>query len=302
MHQQQAIVLAAFGTTAETALEDIVGIRAAMEAAYPQVPVRLAFTSSQIRRTWHQRAGDPAYRAAHPGISGEIFRIQGVLAAIATLQEQGYGVQIIQPAQIVPAEEFHDLAAHVRALASIRTMQPRRRPFHTLALGRPLLGAYDSRHPYSDDILAVALALRDDAALARSHKAALVYMGHGNPAFPNGGLYLECAERMRQLYPETLTLIGAMEGFPSLETISADLRRNGARRVLLKPFLVVAGKHALEDMAGEHEDSWRSRLVRDGFEVIVAADSLSAQPEVVRLFVAHAADAAADAGVELRPC
>lgn len=299
MQENTAIVLAMFGTSVEPALQGLLTIKAAMEAAYPSVPVRLAFTSNQVRRIWRSRGADPAYMRAHPEIPQDILAIQGPLAAIANLQDKGYTSLIVQPTHVAPAEEFHDLAAYVRGLLSIRTMKPRWRPFHTIALGRPLLGTYDLRHAYADDIYAAGRALADDAALAESHGAALVYMGHGNHYFPSGGLYLEFAARMRQLYPAVLTLIGTVEGFPGLDEIMADLRLHGVRRVVLKPFLIVAGEHASRDLAGPDEDSWLSQLTTAGFEAIPVVRGLGEQPALARIFVEHAADAAADAGVKL---
>jgi len=299
VHDNKAIVLATFGTTVETALAGLLTIRRAMADAFPHVQVKMAFTSNQIRRIWHRRAEDPAYLAAHPEVPAEILNIQGILATIANLQDRGFDTLVVQPTHIAPAEEFHDLGAYVRGLASIRTMKPRWQPFKAIALGRPLLGSYHLRHPYAEDIRQVAATLSDDAALAHSHGAALVYMGHGNRFFPSGGLYLEFAARMRQLYPEVLTLIATVEGFPSFDEVLAELRSHGVRRVMLKPFLLVAGEHATRDLAGPDENSWQSMLLREGFEVIPVLTGLCEHPALVQILIDHAADAAAEAGVEL---
>jgi sirohydrochlorin cobaltochelatase len=299
VQQNKAIVLAMFGTTVEGALQGLLAIKTAMEAAYPHTPVRLAFTSNQIRRIWRRRAADPAYLASHPGLPKDILEVQGILATIANLQDQGFDTLVVQPTHIAPAEEFHDLAAYVRGLASIQTMKPRWRPFKTIALGRPLLGAYNLNRSYADDIRIVARALADDAQTANNHGAALVYMGHGNHYFPSGGLYLECAARMRQMYPEVLTLIGTVEGFPCLDEVLSDLRLHGIRRVVLKPFLIVAGEHATRDLIGPEENSWQSILIREGFEVIPVLKGLGEHPALAHIFVTHAAEAAADAGVDL---
>lgn len=291
-------MLAMFGTTMESALRDLLAIRDAVQAAYPLTPVKMAFTSNQIRRIWHRRAADPAYLAEHPEISPDILQIQGILATIANLQDQGFVRQVVQSTHVVPAEEFHDLAAYVRGLQSIRTMKPRWQPFQAIALGRPLLGTYSLKHTYEHDIRLAAQTLAEDAALAHRHRAALVYMGHGNHYFPAGGLYLEFAARMRELYPEVLTLIGTVEGFPVLDDVVHSLRQHRVQRVLLKPLLIVAGDHATNDLVGPEEDSWQSILTREGFEVVAEVRGLGAQ--VAPIFVQHVADAAADAGVELR--
>jgi sirohydrochlorin cobaltochelatase len=292
-----AIVLAMFGTTVESALQDLLAIHREVKATYPQTPVKIAFTSNQIRRKWHKRAADSSYLAAHPEIPEEILQVQGILATIANLQDQGYLCQVVQPTHIAPAEEFHDLAAYVRGLCSIRTMKPRWQPFETIGLGRPLLGTYSLKYSYADDIRRTAKALAADAALAKRHDAALVYMGHGNEHFPSGGLYLEFAAQMRSLYPDVLTLIGTVEGFPSLDDVIENLRQHNINKVLLKPFLIVAGDHAINDLVGEEEDSWISILRAQGFQVSAEIKGLG--PQVASLFVEHLAQAAAEAGVEL---
>jgi len=297
VHQSEAIVLAMFGTTVKSGLQDLLAIRSTVEEAFPQTPVKMAFTSNQIRRIWHRRAEDSAYLAAHPEVPHDILHVQGILATIANLQDRGFGRLVVQPTHIAPAEEFHDLAAYVRGLRSIRTMKPRWQPFQAIGLGRPLLGSYNLQHAYAEDIRIAAQALATDAELARSQDAALVYMGHGNHYFPSGGLYLEFAARMRELYPEVLTLIGTVEGFPTLDDVLVSLRQHQVRRVLLKPFLIVAGDHATNDLVGEDGDSWQSILTREGFEVRAEVKGLG--PQVASIFVAHVTDAAAEAGVEL---
>ena len=300
MGEHQAIVLAMFGTTVESGLRGLLAIRAAMVEAFPYTPVVLAFTANQIRRVWRKRAADPDYVAAHPAIPTEILGIQGPLAAIANLQDQGFDHLVVQSVHMVPAEEFHDLASYVRGLLAIRTMKPRWQPFKTIALGRPALGGYDLARPYGEDIRVAAEALAGDAELAHREGAALVYMGHGNTYFPASGLYLEFAAAMRRLYPEVLTLVSTVEGFPPLDETLVELQLHKIRRVVLKPLLLVAGEHALRDLAGPGEDSWRAILERQVIEVIPVLSGLGEEPAFARIFVDHAAEAAADAGLELR--
>jgi sirohydrochlorin cobaltochelatase len=68
---------------------------------------------------------------------------------------------------------------------------------------------------------------------------------------------------------------------------------------MLKPFLLVAGEHATRDLAGPDENSWQSMLLREGFEVIPVLTGLCDNPALVQILIDHAADAAAEAGVEL---
>lgn len=300
MGQKNAIVLAMFGTSAESALPGLLNIRSCFREAFPHTPIRLAFTSNIIRGIWQRRSRDKEYRQKNTSLPDEIFAVQGQLATIANLQDQGYKTIVIQAIQMAPAEEFHDLSNYVRALAGIRTMKPRWQPFDKLVVGRPILGTYSPAHPYGDDILELAKALEDDVMQAAKQNAALVYMGHGNPLFPIGGLYIELESRMRTMYPQIPIHIGTVEGYPSLDEVLTGLATKSAQKIMLKPLLMVAGSHALKDMISEQPTSWQSRLTTAGHQVIPVIKGLGEQTPVARLFVNHAAQAAIDAGIELQ--
>ena len=45
--------------------------------------------------------------------------------------------------------------------------------------------------------------------------------------------------------------VGTVEGFPALENVMANVTAYGASKVVLYPFMVVAGDHASNDMAGD---------------------------------------------------
>jgi len=300
---KNAIVLAMFGTTVEPALQGLLNIRTKMMEKYPETPVEIAFTSNIIRKKWQERAEDPSYRKAHPEIPEEVLHVKTVLATIADLQNVGYDTIVLQPTHIAMGEEFLDLGTYVDSLMRLGTIKKKKyKPFHKVVLGRPALGTYGLNHPYAEDITTAAKALAADAELAAKENAALVYMGHGNAHFPSGGAYLELADRMRQLYPEVVTLIGNVEGFPALEDVIDKLKLRGVKKVMLKPCMVVAGDHALNDMAGTdpEEPSWKMILEKEGYEVVAVKKGLGELDAFADIFVRNAGDAAADAGIVLK--
>jgi sirohydrochlorin cobaltochelatase len=301
VEHKNSIVLAMFGTTVESGLAGLLNIRAKMEAAFPQTLVQIAFTSAVIRKTWQQRAQDAEYRTAHPEIPKTILKIKGVLATLAELQEQGHDTVILQPVLMTMGEEYLDLATYPDALLRLGSVKKSQyKPFHKIILGRPALGRHGADHPHGRDVMAAAEALAADAGLAARQGAALVYMGHGNSHFPAAGSYLELEARMEKLYPETLTAIGNVEGFPSLDEVMTRLNRFAVRKVLLKPCMVVAGCHALADMAGTGRDSWKNVLEKNGLAVQVIRQGLGEQDEFADIYVNHVAEAAADAGIILQ--
>lgn len=299
---KNAIVLAMFGTSVEPALKGLLNIRSQIIEKYPDTTVRVAFTSNIIRKKWQHRAEDSEYLKAHPEIPEDILHVKTPLATIADLQNEGYDTIVIQPTHVAMGEEFLDLHTYVDALMQMGTLKKAKyKPFYKVALGRPALGTYGQKHPYSEDIETVAEILGQDIKLATKENAGLVYMGHGNEYFPGGGgSYLELASKMRKKYPEVVTVVGTVEGFPSIEDVIETLKLYGIKKVILKPFMIVAGDHALNDMASDEDDSWKSILVKSGFEVIAVTQGLGEIDDFANIFVNHAAEAAQDAGIILK--
>ena len=52
------------------------------------------------------------------------------------------------------------------------------------------------------------------------------------------------------------------------------------------PFMIVAGDHAQNDMAGE-EDSWMSELTEEGYEVRAQIRGLGEMEGIQNLFLEH---------------
>ena len=61
--------------------------------------------------------------------------------------------------------------------------------------------------------------------------------------------------------------------------------------LVLQPLMVVAGDHANQDMAGEEEDSWKSRLERAGYQVECRIRGLGEVEAIRKLYVAHVREA-----------
>ncbi len=301
VEDKNAIVLAMFGTTVEPALTGLLNIHDQVVEKYPNTEVRIGFTSNIIRKIWQKRAHDPEYIKKHPEIPKSILNVKTPLATIADLQNEGYNNIIIQPTHVAMGEEFLDLHTYVDALMSMGTVKkPKYKPFKHVVLSRPLLGTYGTKHPYFEDIEVTAQSLKQDAELALKKNAALVYMGHGNEYMPSGGSYLELSKRMRDLYPGLVVSIGTVEGFPGLNEVIEDLKLRGAKKVILKPLMIVAGDHAMNDMASDEEDSWKTMLSREGFEVETVTKGLGENDKIAEQYVRYLGEAAEDAHLELK--
>ncbi len=292
-----AIVLASFGTTVPTAVSSIINIQKEIEQTFPGVPVKISFTSNIIRSVWKKRQSE-ASKWLDQGIPEEILYGKNIIATLGDLLEEGYKDIIVQPSHIFFMEQSHDLNQYVSALASIRTMKAKWRPFGKLVMGRPALGMPGDRYSYHEDLEKALKTLKADVNSAREKGAALVYMAHGNEHM-SVGIYGEAQKKMRELYPDVQTYFGAVEGFPSLDDVVINLSHCQSKKVLLKPFMIVAGDHAINDMASSEDDSWKSVLRKAGFQVTPILKGLGENRAFSRIFVDHIKDCARDNNISL---
>lgn len=296
--QQTAIVLAHFGTTVPNGMAAITNITDTVRKAYPHTEVRTTFTSNIVRSIWRKRQAE-SQKWLDQGIPAEILQVKNLIATVGDLLEEGYTDIIVQPSHIYYMEQSYDLQQYVNGLDSIQTLKTRWKPFHNLVMGRPALGMPGDRHPYSEDIDAVVATLAADAAKAEKEGAMLVYMAHGNENWSTG-IYAETEKKMREAYLKVATFIAVAEGVPSFDDLLVRLRQERSKKVILKPFMIVAGDHAMNDMAGDSADSWKSILTREGYTVEVVQEGLGTNDAFARIFVNHIADAAKERGIELR--
>ncbi len=293
-----AIVLASFGTTVPSAVEAITNIQNQAKKAFPGIPVKITFTSNIIRSVWKERQAD-AKKWLGKGIPKEILYVKNIIATIGDLREDGYRNIIVQPTHMFFMEQAQDLSSYVNALASIKTTKEKWMPFDNIVMGRPALGGPGDKYDYHDDMETALKTLAGDVELAKKKNAKLVYMGHGNEHWSTG-IYMEAAKKMCELYPDVVTYIGSVEGFPGIEDVARYLSHHNSGNIVLKPFMIVAGDHATNDMAGDEEDSWESILTKQGFKVTTVLKGLGSNDKFAQIFVDHIRDAARDNGIVLK--
>ena len=78
--------------------------------------------------------------------------------------------------------------------------------------------------------------------------------------------------------------VGTIEGYPTFDTMVARVKANGTKKVLLIPFMFVAGDHAKNDIAGD----WKEELEKKGYEVSVFMEGLGQNPDIQKIFIEHA--------------
>jgi sirohydrochlorin cobaltochelatase len=82
--------------------------------------------------------------------------------------------------------------------------------------------------------------------------------------------------------------IGTVEAPEVLDELIGSVQALGVSKVVLSPFMVVAGDHALNDMSGPQKTSWKSRFEQAGFTVSCILRGLGEYPAIRSIYVKHA--------------
>ncbi len=256
-------LLVAFGTSMESARPAIDDI----EQVYKQKndgPVLLAFTSDIIRNK----------------LAKENKPVLSVNAAMDELAAQGVTDLRIQSLHIAPAEEYSQLERMV-----VRNITKNPEKFQTVKVGYPLLVSQKDL----DDVVKVVLA---SLPADRKPGDAVVLMGHGNDRGPGDLIMAAAAAAFHKADPRVW--LATVEGARSFDNVLPQLKASGAKRVWLQPFMIVAGDHANNDLAGPEEDSWASRIKAKGMQPIPNLKGLGQLKGIQDIFVGHTDNAVID--------
>lgn len=256
-------LLVAFGTSMESARPAIDGI----EQSYTQRkdgPVLLAFTSDIIRNKL-AREGKP---------------VLSVNAAMHEMAKLGVTDLRIQSLHIAPAEEYSQLERMV-----VKNITKNPGTFKTVKVGYPLLVSEKDL----DDVVKVVLA---SLPADRKPGDAVVLMGHGNDRGPGDLIMAATAAAFHRADPHVW--LATVEGANSFDNVLPQLKASGAKRVFLQPFMIVAGDHANNDLAGPDEDSWASRIKAAGMRPVPHLKGLGQLQGIRDIFLSHTDNAVID--------
>ena len=261
---KDAILIMSFGTTfPETRAKTIEATVKQIQAAHPDTKVMLAFTSHIIIDRIKAKEG---------------ITIPTPEEALAQLKAEGYNRVALTSLDIIPGIEYK----YKTAVFDIYKTQ-----FKKMTMGTPLM-YWMGQENQRDDV--------DDAMKALSSqmprigtKYAVLIMAHGTPD-PANAYYSVMQDRLNELY-DNKVFIYTVEGKPSLEDIIPKLKAQGIENVTLMPLMMVAGDHATNDMAGDEEDSHKSILIKEGFNVKTYLHGLGENENIRQLFVDRADEA-----------
>ena len=251
----KGILLADFGTSHPDSWEKTYGaIARDAREKWPGTPVYEAVTSGMIRRKLAQRGVET----------------RDVPAALRQMAEDGVTDVRVLPTFVIGGIEYGRLAEECRAAAG---------RFGSLTVAPPLLDCPARLEKAARAVL--------DRQRALPEGSVLVLLGHGTDH--RGDFAYPALEAAFREMGRRDVLVGTVEGYLGLESIRRRLGelRPCPGRVILRPFLITAGDHAKNDMAGEGADSWRSVLMRDGFAVECVLEGLGEIPAIREMLLDH---------------
>lgn len=255
---KKAILVVSFGTSYNPTREvTIDAIEKDIAEAFKDCRVYRAWTSKMIIAKLKKR--------------DNVF-IHTVREAMEQMAADGITDVVVQPTHVINGIE-NDLMKE-DALAC-------RDRFQSIVFGTPLL---TSEADNVSVIEAVADEFKD-----LGEDTALVLMGHGTTHYSNT-IYAALDYMFKDLGHPNIFL-GTVEAYPAMESLLRMLAAFKPGRVILAPFMIVAGDHARNDMAGEDPESWMCQFQRAGYEVVPVLKGLGEYQGIRNLFISHVRDA-----------
>lgn len=259
---KKAVLVVSFGTSyKETREKTIQPCEELIASAFEGYDFYRAFTSKIVIRKIARQ---------------ENIKINNPVEALEALAQAGYEEVLVQSLHLICGEEYGKLKQEVESFKD---------RFTRLKLGRPLLtGIAD----YKAAIEATKKQLPD-----LKEGEGVVFMGHGTTHEAHSAY---CALDYMFDQEDLPVFIGTVEGYPEIDQVikrlkKAKLSKANLHKVYLMPFMLVAGDHAINDMAGEEEDSWKSILEAEGFQVECILRGLGENPFIRERFLIHAREA-----------
>jgi len=252
---KKGILLVTFGTSHPQAQEAFKNIDKLVRDAYPNIPVRWAYTSTIIRK-----------KLAQKGI-----HLDSPEIALAKMMDEGFTHIAAQSLHTIGGEEFHDLVRNARAFADMAG------GFDSVLVGSPLLGE-------EEDLTRVVEAIIKIVPNDRKKHEAVLLMGHGSSHI-SSSVYVAMMFFLQLKDPNIF--VSTVNGTPPIEDIKKMLLQKNIKKAYLMPFISVAGVHAQNDMAGDEKDSWKSILTQAGITCVPILKGTAEYNEIAVVWIDH---------------
>lgn len=251
---KKAVLAVSFGTSHNDTREvTIDAIEKDMQAAFPEYPLYRAWTSKMIINKVNKR---------------DNVHIDTVKEAMERMRADGITDVLVQPTHVINGIE-NDIMKE-EALSY-------RENFHSISFGDPLLTSEQDNREVIEAVAVEFSHLKEDEVL--------VLMGHGTTHYANS-VYAALDYTFKDKGHKNIFL-GTVEAYPSMESIMKLVKEYDPSKVVLAPFMIVAGDHAKNDMAGDDPESWFSQFKNEGYKVEAVIKGLGEYPGIRKILVNH---------------
>lgn len=258
--EKNAILVVSFGTSYNESRAATIGaIEKGIADAFPEFEVRRAFTSQIIINKLKSRDNE---------------QIDNVEEAMNRLVADGVKTLVVQPTHVMNGFEYDQM---------VEAVTPFQDKFDAFSIGKPLLSS-------DEDYAELASIITEETAQYNVDKTAVVFMGHGTE-HPANATYARLDGVLKAMSNVKNYHIGTVEATPSLEDVMTEVAKTEATKVVLLPLMIVAGDHANNDLAGDDEDSWKTKFKGEGYEVKCVIKGLGEYLGIQKMFVEHTQDA-----------
>ena len=251
---KKGIIVVSFGTSYEkTRKLCIESIENRIKEQYKDYLVLRAFTSQMVINKLKKR---------------DNYIVDNPREALEKMKEEKIEEIYIQPLHIILGHEYEKLLGQVEEFIEENDN-------FSIKVGKPLLYEDTDYHKAVG-----GLELSD-----MGEKEAIIFMGHGTNHEVD--ISYEKLEKVFREKGHENVYIGTVEGKITIEDIISKLKSNDIEKIILRPFMLVAGDHAINDMASEDEDSWASILKSNGFDVESQIKGLGEIEAIQNIYLEH---------------
>ncbi|MDR7870503.1 MAG: sirohydrochlorin cobaltochelatase [Tissierellaceae bacterium] len=248
---KKGIIVTSFGTSNnETRELCIESIENKIKEKYSDYLVTRAFTSRMVISKLKKR---------------DSYSVDTPTEALNRMKEEGVKEIYIQPLLIIEGHEYEKILREVASFVKDN-------PDIKVVVAKSLLS---DDNDYENVVKGLGLDKED----------AIVFMGHGSDHTTDIS-YKKLEDTIRENGYDYV-FIGTVEGEVRIENVVDRLKEKSIKKVVLKPFMLVAGVHALEDMASDMEESWKSILEKNGIDVEVQIVGLGQVKAFQDIFIGH---------------
>lgn len=251
---RQGIVIVSFGTTySGTRHKNIEAITRQVRAVYPDAVIAEAVSSTIVRKAMKQR---------------ECIDALGTKDALEYMKSQGVTHVAVLPTHVLDGIENNRMKENIAKYEF---------EFESVKAADALLARDED---YVNIAKALWESLKDEVG-----SRTLVLMGHGTEHAADSD-YARIENVLRE-YSHHNIYIATVEGSVTIEDVIARMNADKAdKHVVVTPFMLVAGDHANNDMAGE-KDSFASKLTDAGYDVECIIRGIGEYPAVREVYMEH---------------